>query len=118
MNLYIANLNYEVSDSDLRELFSSFGTVTSAKVIMDRETGRSRGFGFVEMSSKEEGQNAINGLNNSTFEGKAISVSEARPRTERPQGGNFGGRGGGDRGGYGGGGGGGYRDRGDRRPKW
>jgi RNA recognition motif-containing protein len=117
MNLYIANLNYEVSDSDLRELFSSFGTVTSAKVIMDRETGRSRGFGFVEMSSKEEGQNAINGLNNSTFEGKAISVSEARPRTERPQG-NFGNRGGGDRGGYGGGGG--YRDRGDRdrRPKW
>ena len=104
MNLYVANLSYNVSDQDLNELFSAFGSVTSAKVINDRETGRSRGFGFVEMSSKEEGNKAIAELNNTNFQGKAISVSEARPRTERPQGGNFnrGGGGGGNRGGGGG----------------
>lgn len=124
MNIYVANLNYEVSDNDLRELFSQHGTVTSAKVINDRETGRSRGFGFVEMSDNTEAQNAINELNNSTYEGKTISVSEARPKPDRPQGGGYGNRGGGDRGGYGnrrdGGGGGGYRDRDrdSRRPKW
>lgn len=102
MNLYVANLSYNVSDQDLNELFSAFGNVTSAKVINDRETGRSRGFGFVEMSSKEEGNKAIAELNNTNFQGKAISVSEARPRTERPQG-NFN-RGGGGGGGRGGGG--------------
>lgn len=102
MNLYVANLSYNVSDQDLNELFSAFGNVTSAKVINDRETGRSRGFGFVEMGSKEDGNKAIAELNNTDFQGKTISVSEARPRTERPQS-NFN-RGGGGGGGRGGGG--------------
>jgi RNA recognition motif-containing protein len=86
------------------QAFSSFGTVTSAKVMMDRETGRSKGFGFVEMGSDAEAQAAINGMNGQSLEGRAVVVNEARPREERP--GGFGG-GGGSRGGYGGGGGGG-----------
>ena len=110
MNIYIANLSYEVNDNDLKELFAQYGTVTSAKVINDRDTGRSRGFGFVEMSNKEEALKAINELNNATYDGKTISVNEARPKSDRGEGG----------GGYGnnrnsGGGGGGFR--GDRRPK-
>jgi RNA recognition motif-containing protein len=102
--LYVGNLAYSVRDDSLHQAFSQFGTVTSAKVMMDRETGRSKGFGFVEMGSDAEAQSAINGMNGQALEGRAIVVNEARPREERP--GGFGGGGGG--GGYGGGGGGGY----------
>ncbi len=103
--LYVGNLAYSVRDDSLQQAFAQFGTVTSAKVMMDRETGRSKGFGFVEMGSDAEAQAAINGMNGQPLEGRAIVVNEARPREERP--GGFGG-GGGSRGGYGGGGGGGY----------
>ncbi|MFN9745686.1 MAG: RNA recognition motif domain-containing protein [Betaproteobacteria bacterium] len=103
--LYVGNLAYSVRDDSLMQAFSSFGTVSSAKVMMDRETGRSKGFGFVEMGSDAEAQAAINGMNGQPLEGRAVVVNEARPREERP--GGFGG-GGGGRGGYGGGGGGGY----------
>lgn len=102
--LYVGNLAYSVRDDSLQQAFSQFGTVTSAKVMMDRETGRSKGFGFVEMGSDAEAQSAINGMNGQALEGRAVVVNEARPREERP--GGFGG-GGGSRGGYGGGGGGG-----------
>jgi RNA recognition motif-containing protein len=101
--LYVGNLAYSVRDESLNQAFSQFGTVTSAKVMMDRETGRSKGFGFVEMSNDAEAQAAINGMNGQPIEGRAVVVNEARPREERP-----GGYGGGGRGGYGGGGGGGY----------
>ena len=101
--LYVGNLAYSVRDESLQEAFAQFGTVTSAKVMMDRETGRSKGFGFVEMGSDAEAQAAINGMNGQALEGRAIVVNEARPREERP-----GGFGGGGRGGFGGGGGGGY----------
>lgn len=103
--LYVGNLAYSVRDESLQSAFSQFGTVTSAKVMMDRETGRSKGFGFVEMGSDAEAQAAINGMNGQALEGRPLVVNEARPREERP--GGFGG-GGGGRGGYGGGGGGGY----------
>jgi RNA recognition motif-containing protein len=103
--LYVGNLAYSVRDDSLMQAFSSFGSVTSAKVMMDRETGRSKGFGFVEMGSDAEAQAAINGMNGQSLEGRAVVVNEARPREERP--GGFGG-GGGGRGGYGGGGRGGY----------
>ena len=102
--LYVGNLAYSVRDESLQAAFAQFGTVTSAKVMMDRETGRSKGFGFVEMSSATEAQAAINAMNGQPLEGRAIVVNEARPREERP--GGFGG-GGGGRGPYGGGGGGG-----------
>ncbi len=101
--LYVGNLAYSVRDDSLQQAFSQFGTVTSAKVMMDRETGRSKGFGFVEMSSDAEAQAAINGMNGQPLEGRAVVVNEARPREDRP--GGYGG-GGGSRGGYGGGGGG------------
>ena len=101
--LYVGNLAYSVRDESLHQSFSQFGTVTSAKVMMDRDTGRSKGFGFVEMGSDAEAQAAINGMNGQALEGRAIVVNEDRPREERP--GGFGG-GGGSRGGYGGGGGG------------
>ena len=104
--LYVGNLAYSVRDESLQSAFSEFGTVTSAKVMMDRETGRSKGFGFVEMGSDAEAQAAINGMNGQALEGRPLVVNEARPREERP--GGFGG-GGGGRGGYGGGGGGGGR---------
>jgi RNA recognition motif-containing protein len=104
--LYVGNLAYSVRDDTLLQAFSPFGTVTSAKVMMDRETGRSKGFGFVEMGSDPEAQAAINGMNGQAIDGRAVVVNEARPREERP--GGFGGGGGGSRGGYGGGGGGGY----------
>ncbi|WP_088280912.1 RNA-binding protein [Ideonella sp. A 288] len=109
--LYVGNLAYSVRDESLQAAFSQFGAVTSAKVMMDRETGRSKGFGFVEMSSSAEAQAAMNGMNGQPLEGRAIVVNEARPREERP--GGFGG-GGGGRSPYGtgrgprGGGGGGY----------
>lgn len=106
--LYVGNLAYSVRDESLQQAFSQFGNVSSAKVMMDRETGRSKGFGFVEMGSDAEAQAAINGMNGQPLEGRAIVVNEARPREDRP--GGFGGGGGGSRsGGYGGGGsGGGY----------
>jgi hypothetical protein len=108
--LYVGNLAYSVRDESLQQAFGEFGTVTSAKVMMDRETGRSKGFGFVEMASDPEAQSAINGMNGQPLEGRAIVVNEARPREERPGGfgGGGGGRSGGGGGGYGGGGGGGY----------
>ena len=108
--LYVGNLAYSVRDESLQSAFGQFGTVTSAKVMMDRETGRSKGFGFVEMGSDAEAQAAINGMNGQPLEGRPIVVNEARPREERPGGfgGGGGGRSGGGGGGYGGGGGGGY----------
>jgi RNA recognition motif-containing protein len=107
--LYVGNLAYSVRDDSLTQAFAQFGTVTSAKVMMDRETGRSKGFGFVEMGSDAEAQAAINGMNGQQLQGRPLVVNEARPREERP-GGFGGGGGGGSRGGYGGGGsgGGGY----------
>ncbi|MBK6864439.1 MAG: RNA-binding protein [Ideonella sp.] len=102
--LYVGNLAYGVRDDGLLQAFAQFGTVTSAKVMMDRDTGRSKGFGFVEMGSDAEAQAAINGMNGQALEGRAIVVNEARPREERP--GGFGGGRSGGGGGYGGGGGG------------
>jgi RNA recognition motif-containing protein len=101
--LYVGNLAYSIRDDDLQQAFSQFGTVSSAKVMMDRDTGRSKGFGFVEMGSDAEAQSAINGMNGQALDGRAVVVNEARPREERP--GGYGSRGGGG-GGYGGGGGG------------
>ena len=102
--LYVGNLAYSVRDESLQTAFGQFGTVTSAKVMMDRETGRSKGFGFVEMGSDAEAQAAINGMNGQALDGRPLVVNEARPREERP--GGFGGGGGrsGGGGGYGGGG--------------
>jgi len=115
--LYVGNLAYSVRDDDLQQAFAQFGTVSSAKVMMDRDTGRSKGFGFVEMGSDAEAQSAINGMNGQALDGRALVVNEARPREERP--GGFGGGGGrsggggfGGGGGYGGGGGGGSRSGG------
>ncbi len=112
--LYVGNLPYQVRDSDLEQAFGQFGSVTSAKVMMERDTGRSKGFGFVEMGSDEEAQAAINGLNGQPLGGRDLVVNEARPMEPRPPrtgGGGFGGPrgggfGGGNRGGFGGGGGG------------
>ena len=106
--LYVGNLPYGVRDNDLEEAFSEFGAVTSAKVMMERDTGRSKGFGFVEMGSDAEAQQAINGMNGQSLGGRAIVVNEARPMEPRPP--RSGGYGGGGGGGYGGGrsGGGGY----------
>jgi RNA recognition motif-containing protein len=98
--LYVGNLSYGVTDGDLQKLFEAHGTVVSAQVIMDRDTGRSKGFGFVEMQSDQEAQAAIAALNGKDSGGRALTVNEARPKTE---GGGRGGSGG--RGGYGGGGG-------------
>jgi RNA recognition motif-containing protein len=107
--LYVGNLSYSVSSSDLEKLFAAHGTVQSAEVVADRETGRSKGFGFVEMSTDEEAQAAITALNGHEDNGRALTVNEARPREER--GGGGGGRGG--RGGFGGGRG-GFGGRGGR----
>jgi len=102
MNLYVGNLSYSTTDADLREAFSAYGTVSSASVIMDRETGRSRGFGFVEMPEDAEAREALAGLAGKDLQGRPLTVNEARPREER--GGSRGG-GGGHRGGGGGRGG-------------
>ena len=109
--LYVGNLSFRTTDDDLREAFSQAGTVESANVIQDRETNRSRGFGFVEMASAEEAAKAIEMFNGKDIGGRNVTVNEARPKTDR----GGGGRGGygGDRGGYGGGGG-----RNDREPRW
>ena len=119
--LYVGNLAYGVRDDELQQAFGEFGTVTSAKVMMDRDTGRSKGFGFVEMGTDAEAQAAIEGMNGQSMSGRAIVVNEARPREERPGGfrGPYGGGGGGGAGGggYGGGGstgGGGYGGGGGR----
>ncbi len=103
--LYVGNLNYEVTGSDLQALFQSHGTVESAEVIADRDTGRSKGFGFVQMASDAEAQAAIAALNGQDHQGRALTVNVAKPREDRPRTGG----GGGGRGGYGGGGGGGGR---------
>ena len=97
MNIYVGNLPYTVRDNDLLELFQAYGNVSSAKVVMDRETDRSKGFGFVEMSSDDEGTTAINKLNGYEINGRALRVNEARPREDRRPGGGGGGGGGGDR---------------------
>jgi RNA recognition motif-containing protein len=129
--LYVGNLSYSVDSSELEQLFGAHGQVVSAQIINDRDTGRSKGFGFVEMSSDAEAQAAIAALNGQQHDGRALTVNEARPREERSGGGGggggrggYGGGGGGGRGGYGGGGGGGRgggfggggggRDRGGR----
>jgi len=104
MNIYVGNLSFDTDDTSLRAAFEAHGEVSSAQVITDRDTGRSRGFGFVEMPSQEEAQAAMTALNGTELDGRALNVNEARPRGERRGGG-----GGGGRGGYGGGGGGGRR---------
>jgi cold-inducible RNA-binding protein len=123
MKLYVGNLSFQTSSEDLQQLFAQAGTVESATVVEDRDTGRSRGFGFVEMASNEDGQKAIEQFNGTDFNGRNLTVNEARPREDRGgRGGGGGGRGGfggnrgggGGRGGYGGGGGG----RNDRSPRW
>src|ERR1700722_16430726 len=96
--LYVGNLSYDVSNEALEEMFAAFGSVQSSQIVMDRDTGRSKGFGFVEMGSDQEAQAAINGLNGKESGGRALTVNEARPREDR-------GGGGGGRGGFGGGGG-------------
>jgi RNA recognition motif-containing protein len=126
MKLYVGNLSFQTSSEELQQLFSQAGTVESASVVEDRDTGRSRGFGFVEMASKEDGEKAIQQFNGTDLNGRNLTVNEARPREDRGNrgGGGGGGRGGyggnrggggGGRGGYGGGGGGG---RNDRTPRW
>jgi cold-inducible RNA-binding protein len=107
--LYVGNLPYSVRDEDLQQSFGQFGAVTSAKVMMERDTGRSKGFGFVEMGSDAEAQAAINGMNGQPLGGRSVVVNEARPMEARPP--RSGGFGGGGGGGYGGGGGGGGGDR-------
>ena len=106
--LYVGNLSYGTTDSTLEQLFAEYGTVQSAQVIVDRDTGRSKGFGFVEMGSDQEAQAAIKGLSEKEVDGRRLTVNEAKPREDRGGGGRggYGGGGGGGRGGYGGGGGG------------
>jgi RNA recognition motif-containing protein len=130
MKLYVGNLAFTTSSQDLQELFAQAGTVESASVVEDRDTGRSRGFGFVEMSSKEEGEAAIAQFNGKEVNGRALNVNEAKPRENRGGGGGRGGFGGGrggfggNRGGGGGGRGGGYGGGsgggggGNREPRW
>jgi cold-inducible RNA-binding protein len=123
-NIFVGNLNFNTSEDDLRQLFTPYGQVDRVSIMTDRDTGRSRGFGFVEMANAEEGEKAIAALNGSDVGGRTLNVNEARPKTERSGGGGgggrdrgFGGGGGGGRGGHGGGrggrggGGGGGRDR-------
>jgi RNA recognition motif-containing protein len=117
MNIYVANISYSANDAELEALFMQYGEVTSARIIMDRESGRSRGFGFVEMTEDGEGNTAIEALNGFDFKGKELAVKEAAPREERPRSGGGGGgfnRGGGGGGGFnrGGSGGGGGFNRG------
>jgi RNA recognition motif-containing protein len=102
--LFVGNLSFNLTENDLQDAFAAFGTVTEVNLMMDRTTNRPRGFAFVSMSSKEEADKAIQGLNGKQLDGRALTVNEARPREDRP------------RGDGGGGGGGGGRDRGPRRP--
>ena len=108
MNIYVGNLAYNATDEELRTAFEAFGQVTSVKIVRDRDSGRSRGFAFVEMEDGEGAQNAVAELNGKDLKGRNLVVNEARPR-EQGGGGGFGGGGGGSRGGYGGGGAGGGR---------
>jgi len=108
MNIYVGNLDFEVVESDLREAFEQYGQVTEVRIIMDKYTGKTKGFGFIEMPGKEEAQKAIAEMNDKEFKGRAIKVNEAKPKTDRG-GGRRGGRGGGG-GGFRGGRGGGSRD--------
>lgn len=85
MNIYVGNLSYRMGDSELESVFAKFGEVVSAKIIMDRDTGRSKGFGFVEMATSEAGSEAIEALNGNEVEGRTLRVNEARPREERPR---------------------------------
>ena len=101
MNIYVGNLSFDATEEDVREVFEAFGKVESAKIVQDKYSGRSRGFGFVEMPSEDEAKAAISSLNGKEVKGRALSVNEARPRSEKPRGG---GGGGGSRG----------RDRDDR----
>jgi RNA recognition motif-containing protein len=94
MNIYVGNLSFSVKDSDLREAFEAFGTVESAKVIEEGYSGRSRGFGFVEMPEKSEAESAISALNGKSLQGRDIKVNEAKPKTDRNRVGGFGGGGG------------------------
>src|SRR3954463_6046100 len=112
--LYVGNLNFRTTGDDLREMFSQAGEVENASVVEDRDTGRSRGFGFVEMATAEGAAAAIEQFNGKEFGGRALTVNEARPRVERGGGGGYGGGGGGRGGGGGYGGGGG----GEREPRW
>jgi len=89
MNIYVSGLSYRINDDDLRQLFEEYGQITSAKVITDRETGRSRGFGFVEMANDDEARTAIEELTGAEYDGKVISVSEAKPKTDKPRSGGF-----------------------------
>lgn len=109
MKLYVGNLSFKTTEDQLRQIFSEFGDVASAALVMDRDTGRPRGFGFVEFANAEHGQAAINGLNGKNVDGRDLVVNEARPREDR------GGGGGGGRGGFGGGRGGGGGGGGGRR---
>jgi RNA recognition motif-containing protein len=134
MNIYVANVPFKANDDELRELFEEFGEVASARIIMDKFTGKSRGFAFVEMPNDDEAKQAISQLNDFDFMGKVLVVNEARPREDRPRtggGGGFGGGGGGgrdgnrgggggggSRGGYGGGGGGGGGRDNDYKKRW
>jgi cold-inducible RNA-binding protein len=115
MKLYVGNLSFNTSNQDLNELFGQVGTVVSSNIIEDRETGRSRGFGFVEMSSKSEGETAIAQFDGKEIDGRTLKVNEAKPQERRS---NGGGGGGGGRGGYGGGGGGGNGGFGGSRNRW
>lgn len=124
-NIFVGNLAFATTEDELRQLFEAYGAVERVSILTDRETGRSRGFGFVEMGNDAEADAAINALNGSSLSGRAINVNEARPRQERGPGGGggFGGArkpGGGGRGGYGGGGGGNYGGgpRTPREPRW
>lgn len=109
MNLYIGNLSWSITDAELQQTFEAYGEVSSCKIVKDKMTNRSKGFAFVEMPNDDEANAAISALNGADVKGRNISVNEARPREERPQGGGGGYRGGGNRGGgnYGGGYGGG-----------
>jgi RNA recognition motif-containing protein len=108
-NIFVGNLSFNTAEDELRQLFEPFGQVDRVSIMTDRDTGRSRGFGFVEMASNEDGEKAITALNGSQVGGRTINVNEARPKTERAGGGGGGGRDRGERGGRGGGGG--RRDR-------
>jgi cold-inducible RNA-binding protein len=111
-NIFVGNLSFSTTEDELRQMFEAHGQVDRVSIMTDRDTGRSRGFGFVEMASNEDGEKAITALNGSQIGGRTLNVNEARPKTERSGGGGGGGgRDRGDRGGRGGGGGGGRRDR-------
>jgi RNA recognition motif-containing protein len=119
VNIYVGNLPWSCTEAELQQEFSAFGAVARVQIMIDRDTGRSRGFGFVEMPSDDEARKAIEGMNGKNFGGRPITANEARPKTERTGGGGGGGwGGGGGRGGFGGGRGGGRRGGGDSDASW